>query len=214
MRGPYTGLRLFFGLDIISVSILNSEPHDAPAGPRPALRRHLLEQRAQFVADSGAAIAASALGAHLVEVLLALGPQRLGVYTPYRREFNAVAALAVDSTLAKLPLALPFTQRAPVRMHYRTWDAQTRPVLDECRIVSSDGAEVVPDVALVPCVGYTRTGFRLGYGAGYFDRWLAEHPDVTTVGIAWAFSEIDSQLLDPQPHDRPLTLILTEQGAA
>ena len=172
----------------------------------------MLEQREQFEAGSTAAEAGAALARHLTDVLLKLEPERLGVYWPHRAEFNAVPALAADPTLAKLPIALPFAQRAPVQMHYRAWDGRAPALVDECGIPASAGAPVLPDVVLVPCLGFTATGFRLGYGGGYFDRWLAQHPDVTAVGVAWSIGEIDAAVLDAQPHDRPLTMIVTEHG--
>jgi 5-formyltetrahydrofolate cyclo-ligase len=97
-------------------------------------------------------------------------------------------------------------------MHYRAWDRQAPKLIDEVGIAASDGAPVVPDVVLVPCVGFTSAGFRLGYGGGFFDRWLAEHPHVTTVGVAWACAEIDDDAFQAQPHDLPLTLVVTERG--
>jgi 5-formyltetrahydrofolate cyclo-ligase len=197
--------------------MLKAASCDAPSGPRHALRKRLLEQREQFAAGPHADAAAVALGRHLVGVLLALEPQRLGVYWPHRSEFNAVPAIRADSTLAKLPnaaaLALPYAQRAPVRMHYRAWDGEAPPLVDECGIAASAGVPVVPDVVLVPCVGYTSAGFRLGYGGGYFDRWLAQHRDVTAVGVAWACAQIDAETFAAQPHDLPLSLIVTQHGA-
>lgn len=190
--------------------------HDAPSGPRQTLRKHLLEQREKFAAGPHAEEAGAALARHLVAVLSELEPDRLGVYWPHRSEFNAVTALRADSTSAKMgiasALALPFAQCSPVRMHYRAWDGGAPPLVDDCGIPSSAGAPVVPDVVLVPSVGYTRTGLRLGYGGGYFDRWLAQHPEVTAIGVAWACAEIDADAFEAQPHDQPLTLIVTEHG--
>ena len=97
-------------------------------------------------------------------------------------------------------------------MHYRAWDRQVPSLSDECGIPACEGAPVVPDVALVPCVGFTRAGYRLGYGGGYFDRWLAAHPHVTAVGVAWAHAEIDAAAFAAEPHDRPLALVVTENG--
>jgi 5-formyltetrahydrofolate cyclo-ligase len=97
-------------------------------------------------------------------------------------------------------------------MEYRRWDGSTPRTIDECRIASSDGEVVVPDTVLVPCVGFTRDGYRLGYGGGFFDRWLALHPHVTTVGIAWSAQQIDPAEFSPEAHDQPLTLIVTEDG--
>ena len=63
-------------------------------------------------------------------------------------------------------------------MEFRRWDGGAPALADECGIGSSDGAVVVPDVLVVPCVGFTDAGHRLGYGGGYYDRWLAAHRDV------------------------------------
>ena len=92
-------------------------------------------------------------------------------------------------------------------MEYRLWNDGAEPMLDECGIASCKSPVVMPDVVLVPCVGFTREGYRLGYGGGYFDRWLAEHPGVTSVGLAWSVSEAQ---FAAEPHDHPLTIILTE----
>ena len=73
---------------------------------------------------------------------------------------------------------------------------------------------VVPDVVVVPCVGFTASGFRLGYGGGYFDRWLAQHTGATAIGVAWAVSLIAPGAFEPAVHDLPLTLVVTQHGIA
>jgi 5,10-methenyltetrahydrofolate synthetase len=176
------------------------------------LRKALLAQRETFVAGSGFEAAGTALARHLTQLLSELEPESLGLYWPQRSEFNAVSALLADSTFAELPIALPFAQRLPVQMHYRAWNRKPPMATDECGIATSDGAPTVPDVVLVPCVGFTRAGHRLGYGGGYFDRWLAQHSHVTAVGVAWAIAEIAEADFAPEAHDQPLTLIVTERG--
>jgi 5-formyltetrahydrofolate cyclo-ligase len=176
------------------------------------LRKQLLGRRDYFATTAAISQARGALIRHLVGVLSDLEPELLGLYWPLGSEFNAVTALHGDSVLAKLPFALPFARRSPIQMEYRAWDGQTPIVTDECGIASSGGAVVTPDVALVPCVGFTESGFRLGYGGGYFDRWLAQHPFVTTVGVAWSVGKIEKEAFDACAHDQPLTLIVTEQG--
>ncbi|CAN5683108.1 hypothetical protein BH11PSE8_BH11PSE8_32120 [soil metagenome] len=99
-------------------------------------------------------------------------------------------------------------------MHYREWNGRPPAFADECGISTSDGPPVVPDVVLAPCVGFTRSGFRLGYGGGYFDRWMAAHPHVTAVGVAWSVGEIDDETFAAESHDQPLMLIVTERGVA
>jgi len=69
-------------------------------------------------------------------------------------------------------------------------------------------AEVlVPKVLIVPLLGFTADGRRLGQGGGHYDRWLAAHPDALAIGLAW-----DAQLVDDlphEPHDRPLAAVVT-----
>jgi 5,10-methenyltetrahydrofolate synthetase len=180
--------------------------------PRAVLRMRLREQRQAFAMSTGYAEAEAALARHLTQVITQLEPQCLGLYTSICFEFNAVAALAADADGDKLPWALPHCRRSPREMDYRQWDRRSRMVPDECGIASADGPVVVPDVMLLPCVGYTAGNYRLGYGGGYFDRYLARHPHVTTVGVAWSFVELGPADFSPEPHDIPLTLIVTERG--
>ena len=179
---------------------------------RDGVRRRLLDAARAAGAAASAGPAGADLGRALREVIAELEPQCLGLYWPHRSEFNAPAAVAADEGLAKTPRALPFARREPIEMHYRLWDGTAPRSVDECGIAASDGAVVVPDVVLVPCVGYTASGFRLGYGGGYFDRWLAAHPEVCAIGVAWSAARIDEAELAPQPHDVRMTLIVTEQG--
>ena len=180
--------------------------------PRLTLRRQLLARREAFASSPDAAAADAALANKLATVLRELEPDVLGLYWALGSEFNAARSLAPELDAMKWPLALPFTRRSPREMHYRAWDGQSPTLLDECGIGSCAGAVVVPDVLLVPCVGFTADGFRLGYGGGYFDRWLALHPGVTTIGVAWSCAQLDPDAFEPQPHDQALTVIVTECG--
>lgn len=182
------------------------------AGGRPALRRELLSARKSFAEGPALADAEASLARHVCEVILQLEPQCLGLYWPMQSEFNAPAAVEAHLFLTSLPLALPFARKAPIEMHYRRWNRRPPTLRDECGILSGEGALVVPDVVLVPCLGFTPAGYRLGYGGGYFDRWLALHPQVTAVGVAWSHAALSDAALAPKPHDQALALVVTEQG--
>ena len=193
-------------------------PAPVPASPaaspdRQGLRRRMLAERESFAAGPRSREASDALTAQLGRLLADLEPASLGLYWPLRGEFNAIEALQDRQGSTKLPLALPFARRQPRAMHYRAWDGAPPEGVDECGLPApAIGPEVVPDVVLVPCVAFTRSGYRLGYGGGYFDRWLALHPGVAAVGIAWSQAELSEAEFAPQAHDQRLTLILTEDG--
>lgn len=75
-----------------------------------------------------------------------------------------------------------------------------------------------PDVVLVPTLGYTRQGDRVGYGKGYYDRTLAALKEAghsfTTIGIAWATGDLSQDTYSPAPHDVRLDSVLTDKGWA
>lgn len=64
-------------------------------------------------------------------------------------------------------------------------------------------------VCIVPALAYDYFGYRLGYGKGYFDRFL-EHYEGLSVGLVYSYSI--SELLPRDPHDRKVDLIITEKG--
>lgn len=191
-------------------------PQPKAAGAKSAralLRAELLSRRNAFVASPAHAAAAEGLGRSLRDALRSLAPECLGLYSPFLSEFNALAAIADDEALQKIPLALPYARRSPRAMEFRRWDGTAPGLVDECGIGSADGPAVVPDVVVVPCVGFTEAGHRLGYGGGYYDRWLAGQRQVTAVGVAWSFAEIDLATFAAEPHDIPLAFVVTELGA-
>jgi len=96
---------------------------------------------------------------------------------------------------------------------FRRWTPETRMVRGDWNIpVPPQEAEVVkPDVTLAPLVGWDRSGYRLGYGGGYFDRTLAHlSPRPFAIGIGLQAAQLAT--IYPQPHDIQLDAIVTEEG--
>lgn len=187
-------------------------PVNTPDEARRALRQRLLAERRAWSTTTACELAQQALQARLMTVLTQLEPESLGLYWPLQGEFNPREVARWAATQWPCQLALPFARKSPVEMHFRPWDGQAPSTQDECGIPSPEGKPVVPDVVLVPCVGFTPDGFRLGYGGGYFDRFLAAHPHVTAIGLAWEAAKVDANALMPQPHDQALMAVLTESN--
>jgi hypothetical protein len=74
------------------------------------------------------------------------------------------------------------------------------------------GTPVVrPDALLIPPVGFSSRGYRLGYGGGSFDRTLAAmDPQPLKIGVAFEIGRV--RTIYPQPHDVPMDFIVTENG--
>jgi 5-formyltetrahydrofolate cyclo-ligase len=70
-----------------------------------------------------------------------------------------------------------------------------------------DAPMVAPEVLFMPLVGFTAKGDRLGQGGGYYDRYLAAHPQTIAIGMAWDVQEVPE--LPTELHDMRLSAIVT-----
>jgi len=71
------------------------------------------------------------------------------------------------------------------------------------------GPEVV---VLVPGLAFDPRGNRIGFGGGYYDRWLnGPGRGAVTVGLAYAEQLVPA--LEPLPHDRPVDGLVTDLQA-
>ena len=73
-------------------------------------------------------------------------------------------------------------------------------------------SDAVPDLIVVPGMAFDREGFRLGMGAGYYDRFLARdgYAGVTRIGFAYALQVVDR--LPREAWDLPVHALCTEEG--
>ncbi len=63
---------------------------------------------------------------------------------------------------------------------------------------------------IVPMLAFDRSGNRLGYGAGYYDRFLAGLPHIKKIGLA--FSCMETGCIPCEPNDVKMDLVVTENG--
>ncbi len=62
-------------------------------------------------------------------------------------------------------------------------------------------------LVIVPCVAFDMSGQRLGYGKGFYDRFLAQHGG-KTIGLAFETQKVER--IPAEAHDVPLDVVVTE----
>lgn len=65
------------------------------------------------------------------------------------------------------------------------------------------------DLIIVPGLAFDSQGFRLGYGGGYYDNFLVQHPSAHKVGICYPFQKMETIPLEP--HDVQLEEVLCQE---
>lgn len=176
------------------------------------LRQHLRALRREHVANLDPATRALILHRPPAP-LLSLVPEgaTIGLY-------HATAHEAPCAGYARFfherghPLALPRFAHRGAAMEFAgwtdPWDESDCEVGPFGLMQPTDAADALaPDLVFVPLLGFTDRGARLGQGGGHYDRWLAAHPGVLAIGLAWDVQLVDD--LPIEPHDRPLTAVVT-----
>ncbi len=172
-------------------------------------RARLLAARAAIPLDARR-VEDDRITAALLAGFTALRGVAIGFYWPMKGEFDPrVAVLRLREQGARG--ALPVVVRKAAPLEYREWwpGVETTPGVFGLPVPQSP--IVVPDVGLMPPVGFDALGYRLGYGGGYFDRTLAAlSPKPLKIGVARAASRIDT--IHPQPHDIAMDFVVTGDG--
>ena len=137
-------------------------------------------------------------------------------YWPFRSEIDP-RPLMQRFARAGARFALPRTPEkgAAESLRFHVWRAQDalHPSAFGVHEPHPDAELIEPDIVLVPLLAFDRTGARLGYGAGHYDRTLERlraMKSIRAIGLAFAAQEVEQ--VPTNAHDQPLDAILTERA--
>ena len=186
----------------------HSDPH-----AKATLRAAALASR-DALSEAQRAAAARAIAQRGLPVEMTPGAVVAG-YCPIRSELDPTPLMqALAAKGARL--ALPVIMQRGQSLRFRVWHAGDRLLPGSLGILepSPAAAEIVPAIVLVPLAAFDRTGHRIGYGAGHYDRTLAQlrkSKGFAAIGLAFAAQEVKT--VPALQHDVPLDYVLTEKKA-
>ena len=183
-------------------------PNVSLAHWRGELRRSLLAQRVGQPAELRQ-FRGRAISRRLLDCFTPASGSVVGIYWPIRGEFDP-RFVAMSWRRAGVPSALPVVTERNAAMEFHAWWPGAVTVPGVFNLPCPQGtARVIPDLVLMPPVGWDGGGYRLGYGAGYYDRTLASmQPAPLKIGVGFELSRIAS--IDPQAHDIAMDFMVTE----
>ncbi|HEX4880440.1 MAG TPA: 5-formyltetrahydrofolate cyclo-ligase [Limnobacter sp.] len=147
-----------------------------------------------------------------LNVLQTSSPCTVAIYHPARGEPD-LTGLVQQANLAMLDWALPVCCTMPTGkvLNFARW-RHGDPLVDGLYgiPVPEHMVWLQPEIIVLPCVAFHRTGRRLGYGAGWYDRTLSNlQIKPLTIGVAYAATEAAQDF--GEAHDHPVDIIITEE---
>jgi 5-formyltetrahydrofolate cyclo-ligase len=194
------------------MTVSNPSPSIDIAFVKNALRRDMLARR-NALDEEERKIAAENFTDNFLRYIT-LQPQDIAaLYYPIRSEIS-VLPLLKELHARGQTCALP-TVTADNTLIFRTYAPGDSLAQSPLSIMEPLPAaqKVIPSLLVVPLLGFDRTGYRLGYGLGFYDRSIqklrAAAPDCRCIGAAFAIQEVKA--LPHDSHDMPLNAIVTDR---
>ena len=199
----------------MTASSSNSKDTQAPLATlqKPQLRHQLRAQR-RSLSSAQQAAAAQAVTHHLLHHSLFGRARHVACYLASDGEIDCTPGIRLCWRLGK-QVYLPVTHAGQMTFRRYKRGDKLRPggfnLLEPLPASPSrPGHEM--DLVLVPLVGFTCHGERLGMGGGFYDRCFATNKirrqRPTLLGLAHSFQRVDA--LPTLPHDRQLDAVATE----
>jgi len=137
----------------------------------------------------------------------------LALYYPSSFELNVLKFLE-NEYMKNKNILLPVIEKKN-KMNFYLWKKNTALVVNRFGILEPNKNSIkIPNIMLIPILAFDRYKYRLGYGKGFYDRYLNKYlsksKDIITVGVAFSFQK--HHKLPRNKKDVKLNYILTDKG--
>ena len=138
---------------------------------------------------------------------------KIALYYPSNFELNVLKILEFNN-ISSQDILLPITDKNN-QMRFFSWKKNDLLFVNQFGILEPTKTKAkIPDIMLIPILVFDKNKYRLGYGKGFYDRYLNKYlkhfKNILTVGIAFSFQR--HHKLPINRNDVRLDFIITEKG--
>ncbi len=139
--------------------------------------------------------------------------KKLGFYYPINYEVNLIPVV-LKIRIKDLKIFLPVVEKEN-KMNFKLWKTYEPFCVNRFGILEPNrkNKKGKPQMILVPLLAYDKNKNRLGYGRGFYDRFLnkiSNKKNIISVGVAYSFQQ--AKTIPSERHDKKLDYILTEKS--
>ena len=135
----------------------------------------------------------------------------IGGYYPINQEIDDLNILK-GLELKKIKISLPVIKKKK-DMDFYSWSYKNLLYINEYGIPEPERSQIVePDIILIPLVAFDRRLYRVGYGGGFYDRYiekLSKKKQFIKIGVAHSCQKIKK--VPNNKYDKKLDLLITEK---
>jgi len=174
--------------------------------------RAILRKRKEAMAPEDRLKKSRKICRHLMKLIP--GNETVLVYTSKEMEVNTIPLINALFR-QKNPVVVPIIVKEDISLRLSYLRDLAALVPSTFGVPEPIGSEIPAgagdiDTIVLPMLGFDRSGGRIGYGAGYYDRFLSGNPGMRKIGIAFACQEMER--LPTDENDIRMDFILTEDG--
>jgi len=149
----------------------------------------------------------------LIKILKKNTVNTLALYYPSNYEVNTLSLFQLIKKI-KIKTLLPIT-KLNTQLNFVEWQYLDPLKVNEFGMLEPclENKPLVPDFMLVPLLAFDSNNDRLGYGKGFYDKFLKKFlkkNKITTIGVAFSFQKYNK--LPVSNLDIKLDYIITEKG--
>ena len=136
----------------------------------------------------------------------------VGGYYPYNFEIDILNILNKFEKLNYI-ISLPKIKKNS-KMDFFQWSAKDPLVINKYGIPEPISQKIIyPNILLVPLVAFDKNLSRVGYGGGFYDRYIKrirKNKKIITIGLAYSFQKVKKIITNK--YDVKLDYIITEKN--
>jgi len=132
----------------------------------------------------------------------------IGGYYPYNYEVDAVKIL---EKLEKLDYKISLPKiRKRSQMDFLSWSTKDPLSINKYGIPEPTSEKIMnPSILLVPLLAFDKNNNRIGYGGGFYDRYIKRNKKIITIGLAYSVQKVNKIITNE--HDMKLNYVVTNK---